>query len=344
MVVATVMLVLVGGGGATVALTHPWSGQDAPTVPPSSTAVVERTSLSAKLVLSAQLEYSTPTTLVGVEGMLTRLPHPGDIVTTGQALYEVDGHAVLSFLGERPLWRAVEAGVRDGPDVQEVEQNLVALGFGENLTVDNTFTAVTERAIQAWQKSLGRERTGVIAPGDVVMVAAASVRVNTVTGLVGGSAAGAVLSYTDPGIHGRIGLSADQLSQLAPGMPVSVRLPGGTETPATIGVIDPGGAPTADPAKPTAPSARVDFADGSVVQGIGLPALRVTVGVGGAENALVVPVTALVALADGGYAVEVDVVGGPPRTVPVQVGLVADSRAQITAGDVSENDRVVVVG
>ncbi|RFA17176.1 hypothetical protein B7R21_00070 [Subtercola boreus] len=359
------------GGGLVAALWQPWAGAGGSPGSPRQTAVAERTTLSAHLVLSASLEYSAPTALVGVGGTLTRLPQPGEVVGAGQALYEVDGHAVVAFRGARPLWRSVESGMSDGPDVQQVEQNLADLGFGDGLTVDNTFTAATERAIRAWQKAAGRERTGVIEQADVVMVSAPAVRISGISALVGASATGPVLSYTEPGIHGRMKVTAAQLTQLAPGMAVTVRLPSGSETPATIAAIDPGGAATSDPAKTTTPSARVEFPDQSLLEGLGLPALRVTVGTGGAENALVVPVTALVALAGGGYAVEIVDAADPPatppptphdtssgsssagasvpagsrsHTVPVEIGLIADSRVQITAGELDEGDRVVVPG
>lgn len=339
----SVVALCCAGAAVSLWLPHSDSGPAAGSAP-LQTVLVERTTLSANLILSAQLEYAAPTTLVGGTGILTKLPHPGDFIATGQPLFEVDGRSVLSFAGERPLWRPIESGMSDGPDVQEIEQNLANLGFGENLTVDNRFTAITERAITAWQKSMGRERTGVIALGDVVMVSGASVRVNAVTALVGASATGPVLSYTEPGIHGRIRLTADQQTQLVPGMAVSVRLPGGSETPATIGAVDPGGAPTADPAKTTPPSARVDFPDDAVVQGIGLPSLRVTVGIEDAADVLVVPVTALSARPGGGYAVQIERAGGVLLSVPVELGLIADSRAEVTGGDLAEGDRVVIAG
>ena len=62
---------------------------------------------------------------------------------------------------------------------------------------------------------------------------------------------------------------------------------------------------------------------------------------GVAENVLVVPVTALLATLDGGYAVDV-VRDGKTVRMPVQLGLIADTRVQITGGDLKEGDEVVV--
>ena len=59
-----------------------------------------------------------------------------------------------------------------------------------------------------------------------------------------------------------------------------------------------------------------------------------------ATDALVVPVTALLALSEGGYAVELKAGG----LVGVEIGLVQDTRAQITvtAGELQEGDLVVI--
>jgi peptidoglycan hydrolase-like protein with peptidoglycan-binding domain len=332
------------GCGVAMAVWQPWQAMvPAGASAPLRTVPVERTTLSADLVLSAQLEYAAPTTLIGNGGTLTRLPHAGDVITAGQAVYEVDGQDVVMFTGDRPLWRPLASGVDDGPDIHEVEQNLADQGYGEGLTVDDAFTSATDRAIRQWQKDHGRQPTGTLDPADVAIVAGTSIRVNTVTADLGAAAAGPILSYTDPTIRGRITLSAAQLTQLAPGIGASVRLPNGSQTPVTVASVDPGGTASGDSAKPTPPSAEIDFPDQTVLHGIGLPAVRVTVGTGTAAEALVVPVTALVAQAPDGYAVEVPTTNGT-RLVPVTIGLIADSRAQIVGGAIAEGDLVVVPG
>src|SRR5262249_57586353 len=61
-------------------------------------------------------------------GVLTALPAVGTVVRRGQRLYEVDGRPVLLLLGARPAWRPFALGMADGPDVRQLEQNLVAVG------------------------------------------------------------------------------------------------------------------------------------------------------------------------------------------------------------------------
>jgi hypothetical protein len=56
---------------------------------------------------------------------------------------------------------------------------------------------------------------------------------------------------------------------------------------------------------------------------------------------LTVPVDALLALREGGYAVELADAGGDTHLSGVELGLFADGRVQVE-GDVEEGDQVVV--
>jgi multidrug efflux pump subunit AcrA (membrane-fusion protein) len=71
--------------------------------------------------------------------------------------------------------------------------------------------------------------------------------------------------------------------------------------------------------------------------------VQVEITAGGVENALSVPVTALVGRSGGGFAVEVVRDDGQRRVVAVELGLfdTSDGRVQVT-GDLSEGDQVVV--
>ena len=69
---------------------------------------------------------------------------------------------------------------------------------------------------------------------------------------------------------------------------------------------------------------------------------RVVVSTTVADDVLIVPVAALLAPAEGGYAVEI-VDGSSTHLVAVDVGAILDGRAEID-GDVAEGDTVVVAG
>ena len=60
-----------------------------------------------------------------------------------------------------------------------------------------------------------------------------------------------------------------------------------------------------------------------------------------ATDVLAVPVDALLALAEGGYAVQVERTDGTARFVAVDIGKFADGLVAVS-GDLSEGDRVLV--
>ena len=60
-----------------------------------------------------------------------------------------------------------------------------------------------------------------------------------------------------------------------------------------------------------------------------------------ANDVLVVPVNALLALAEGGYAVELQDPGGSTRFIPVEIGKFADGVVEVR-GDLAEGDLVLV--
>lgn len=333
---------LLVAGGVTAAVLQPWRAQASgePEAKPPATEVVERTTLTADLVLNGSLSYGDAVELQGRGGTVTKVPSAGAEVAVGQSLYEVDGRPVIAVRGDRPFWRSLAEGIDDGPDVQQLEQFLADSGFGD-ITVDQKFTWATGDAVKDWQESLGLPRTGVVDLGDVVAVNASSVRVSSVTAKLGDSAGASPLSYTSPVLRVVVKLTDAQARELLPATPVTVTLPDGTELPGTLASIDPGGVPYGTEGKTTPATGDVELADPAAAAGIGLRAVKVALASEEVKDAIVVPVTALVATLDGGYAVDV-LRDGKRVRVPVTLGLIADSRVQIVDGGLDEGDKVVV--
>lgn len=330
--------------GVVVAVMQPWRSvaetpeEDRDPV----TVAAELTTLTSDLRLNGNLSYGSAIALPGRGGTITRLPQAGDIVHAGEQLYEVDGRPVIAMRGDRPFWRDLGLGVEKGPDVRQLEQALADQGFGADLTIDDTFTAVTEARVKAWQKALGVPQTGVVALGDVVAITASSVRIAGVTAALGDQASASPLSYTSTTLRVVAKLTDGQAREILPGTAVTVALPDGTEVPATITAIDPGGQPTGKDGETTKASATIELTDPAVAQGIGLRSVKVLIPTSEVKDALVVPVTALVATVDGGYAVDVLRAKGRIERVPVEIGLIADARAQVVGGGLAEGDDVVV--
>lgn len=358
-IVSAVLVAALAAG--TLAVLQPWHGGSTRTGHPTvrhTTAEVQRTSLADGLKLAGQLSYGTPTDVVAQgHGVLTALPKEGDRIKAGQRLYEVDGAPVVLFTGDRPFWRDLAEGVSDGEDVRELKRNLADLGYadGLGLSVDEKFTKSTVTAVKRWQEAAGLKQTGKITLGSVVVLPSATVRVQQVPARLGAAVgASAVLKVTGTDLVAQLQPSDDQVSQFQPGGEVTVRLADGTRLPGTIRTLSLGGSGNQQGNGGGGDSGggggggggtsktTVTIALDSQKQAAKAGPSSVTVTVTGqsVDNALVVPVTALLALDGGGYGVQV-VSGGRTRLVRVQLGLVANAKAQVT-GEIKAGDQVVI--
>lgn len=187
---AVVAIVATGGGSEP-------AGAQNPGVP---TVELERRDLVARESVDGTLGYAGEADVINrLSGTITWLPAEGDVIERGRKLFEVDGDPVLLMYGDVPAYRELAEGVSDGPDVEQLESNLAALGFDPG-TVDDEFTSATAGAVADWQDSLGLEETGAVELGRVVFMAGVR-RVTSLSLALGsdaGSAAGANAS-TDAG-------------------------------------------------------------------------------------------------------------------------------------------------
>ncbi|MDF3293226.1 peptidoglycan-binding protein [Streptomyces silvisoli] len=324
---------------------------------PEATAVVERTSLSTGMDVKGTIGYGHETDAVGrVGGTLTAIRQVGDVVRPGEWLWERDGVRVPYFRGDRPLWRVLKKNASGkemrGEDVRDLKRNLIDLGYadGLGLTADDTFTDATETAVKRWQKQLGAPQTGQVDPGSVVMLDMPRLRVSQAVGVVGSSLTGtALLKVTGTDLVATAKVSYDQLSRLSPGTRLKVALPNGNTMSGKVTAVDitpqqqqdGGGQGQGGDTKQQA-EVTVSLQDQKTVKAGGLGPATLTVSDHTADRVLAVPVTALLALAEGGYGVEVVQPDGQHKLVPVTIGLVADARAEITKGDLKEGTKVVI--
>ncbi len=349
--------VLLVAGGAVVALRadgSPADGSDGDgadtTDAGTATAQVTERDLEERAEVSGTLGYGEQTDLARQgQGTITALPALGTVVDRGETLVEVDGHAVPLWFGSRPLWRQLGPGVDDGADVEEVEANLVALGFAtaDELTVDEDWTSATTEAVEDWQESLGVDETGSIGLGDVV-IAFGAVRIAAHPAAVGGSAGGPVATVTSATRQVTIDLEADKQSLVAKDQAVQVELPDGTVLDGTITEIgtvaeSSGTDPVTGESTDATIAVTVTLADDGQAGILDAAPVTVQVVTSAAQDVLAVPVDALLALAEGGYAVERVGTGpqGADELVTVETGAFADGWVEVT-GDVAVGDEVVV--
>jgi peptidoglycan hydrolase-like protein with peptidoglycan-binding domain len=335
------------GGGTGWWLSQRGSGRSAahPTVP-VSTATVERTDLKNTTRLSGTLGYAGSHPLLAqAHGTVTGLPSAGQVISRGQLLYEVDGRPVRLFYGPRPAWRPLEVGVPDGPDVTELEQNLVALGYA-SLTPDARFTAATAAAVRRWQHAIAEPETGQV-PAGTVAYEPGPIRIASVTADLGApvSPGEPVCTATSTTMVVTVAVPAGQIGLVHVGDTVSVRLPAENVTPGRVTELSPvaavdTGAPEQGrpPAQATVP-AIVTLTTPGAAAGFDHAPVSVDVTSQAVTGVLAVPVTALVALGGGGYGVYLRT-GDQRRLVPVTPGSFADTLVEIReglrAGDVVE--------
>jgi len=320
----------------------PNKGNQAQAQLPPSTAKVTRQTLNDTQTVNGTLGYGDSTTLASrLVGTVTSLPYASSVFQRGNSVYKVDNTPVVLMYGGVPAYRNLGVG-DEGADVKELEQNLKALGYS-GFTVDNNYTSDTADAVKEWQEDLGLDETGRVELGRVVF-APGAIRVDSVKASLGGqiSPGQDVLTYTGTSrvITVQVGIGDQRLAKQ--GTTVSVKLPDGKQVDGTIQrvytVIEASDDPNGDPE--TKIEAQVTLKDAKAAAGLDIASVEVTFTAAEHKDVLTVPVAALVALAEGGYGVEV-VNGSSSHYVKVETGLFAGGRVEVTGDGIAEG---VIVG
>lgn len=312
---------------------------------PTATVTARRGDLSEERGLPAQLGHGDQWTIaLGGEGTVTTSRAAGDRVGVGDELVRVDDRPVTLAEGDVPLYRELalrststrdEAGDRvglmTGDDVRQLQRFLLDAGFDDDgrLADDGEFGPTTERAVEDWQRAVGHPATGRV-DGRQLVFSPQPLRI--AADLRAGAAAQDVsVTSTTPQVTVQLG-TRDRIL-FAVGAEVDVEL---DEERTVAGVVrevqrvsaDDGGQVT---------QAVVDVADAPA----DAPAsVRVVARRTLAQAAVLVPVNALLALAEGGWAVEVVDGDGPPTLTLVE--LVATSEETAAIEGVDEDATLVV--
>jgi hypothetical protein len=312
---------------------------------PTSIATVTRQSLSSQTEVNATLGYAGSYTVIGrTQGTVTALPAVGQVISNGQSLYSVDGSPVVLLHGSTPAYRTLSSGT-SGSDVEQLNSDLVALGYVTSAELNPTsdeYGYWTTVGVEKLQAVLGLTEDGTLGFGQAVFLPTA-LRVTTLSATLGGPVSGAVLQGTATTRQVTIALDASEQSEVRAGDHVTIRLPGNQTTPGvvssvgTVAVASPNGgsATVTVEVTPTDPAATGAFDQAPV---------EVLITAGTVRDALVVPIDALLALATGGYAVEVVEASGVHRLVPVTTGLFdsAQNLVQVAGSGLATGQRIVV--
>ncbi|MEE6257833.1 peptidoglycan-binding protein [Plantactinospora sonchi] len=349
--VGAALVTVVVAGVATLGLGGPGEGGPAPArTGPAATATVTRQNLVKAVTLAGELGYGRAEPLASTAtGTVTWLPEAGATIGRGGVLLRADEQPVVLFYGFLPMYRPLTVGT-EGSDVRQFERNLAALDY-QGFTVDEEFTASTAAAVTRWQRDLGLPESGTV-DRDRVVYAPGRLRVAERLVRVGGSATGDVLSYTGNTRLVTVGVEPGRAGWARGGAKVTVTLPTGGTVAGEVTVVGApapastgGGAAPVDPERPGTGAATVEVtirvADQKALGGLSGAPVDVRYVEEERKNVLTVPVDALLALAEGGYGLEVVEAAGT-RIVPVTAGMFADGRVEVTGEGLDEGMTVGV--
>ena len=241
-------------------------------------------------------------------------------------------------------------GVADGRDVRQLEQNLVALGYDPNrdIEIDDHFESATAAAIKRWEKARGVRADGVVELGEIVFLPGArrigEHRASLGTVMQPGAE---VMETSSTRQVVTVKLDATRQGLVGEGDRVSVELPDGRSVNGRVTEV---GRVAQTDAQTDGSDADGEEEDSYVLVTVTLDSrvrafdqapVDVDVAKETKRDALAVPVEALLALAGGGYAVEV-VEGGLRRLIAVELGVFADGYVEISGNGIREGMRVAV--
>ncbi len=310
---------------------------------PTETIEVTRRDLSEEVKLTGTVSHGEANSLpIDADGLVTSAPSQDDIVQPGDELIRIDDRPVTLAEGSVPLYRELRRigryevdeagdrlGLQEGEDVAQLQRFLLSKGFDdeERLEADGIFGITTERAVKAWQKDLGVPATGKVDRSQLVFVDGPR-RVDAAPE-VGMRFDQVTVGAVTPSIQ--LEVSSRQRPFFTEGTSVSIESDAG-EAPGIVTELK-----------------RTTGADGSTRHAVTVefvadaPAGLETTDVVStrilAENVTTVPVRALVALAEGGWAVQVETDDRLQLTA-VDLGTVVDGMAEIDGLD--EGTLVVV--
>ncbi|NYI40060.1 peptidoglycan-binding protein [Demequina lutea] len=338
-----------------------------------STPAQARTSVALQTVAAKSQDVNLYTeyagtlgygTAVGVvtrgSGVLTSVPAVGTDLKRGQVAFSIDEQPVALMYGDLPAWRTLSTASTPGPDILQLETNLAALGYGTNMTVDDTFTAVTAANLKAFETAIGESNPdGILDPGEVVF-SQGPIRVDSV--LTRGTTVSAGTSVVTAALleHAQDTVTNDVVTTATtPTQAVTFTIPttdqGTFKVGDSVQVVQADSSTAAGTVSTLSEIPRRNGSGPNASLVLDVTVAITTVPAGGLiegpanvdvtnsvqKGLTMVPLRALVALEGGGFAVSVVGSTGASSYVAVQTGVFQDGWVQVT-GKVSPGDKVQV--
>ena len=351
-VVIAIVIVLLAGAGAAAAVIRPWetpkaaSGIDNGT--PVHYATVTKGKLTARTLVDGTLGYLGGYTVTNrTGGTFTRVPPVGRVIKPGEALYRVSGVPIIFLKGvSTPAYRDLSVGTK-GPDVKQLNANLVALKYAGRDDLDpasSYYSWATAKAVDKLQDDLGIKETGKITLGQVVFLPYDSVRVTEVKVVDGGVAqsGGEVLSVSSTARQVTVALDASAQGNVKVGDKVDITLPNLKTAPGTVSSV--GKVAKKSDSGTSTIAVTITPKDSKATGDLDQAPVQVSIVTDEAQSVLAVPINALLVLAGGGYAVEAVDAAGQRQVVPVELGMFDNQAGTVgvTSTGLSAGQQVVV--
>jgi hypothetical protein len=343
----TIAVVAAGAVTATQLAGNPLSGSDSETGDTLDegsaaesraeldTVGIERGDLTSTSEFTGALGFgdSWPLPLTA-DGIVTGARPLGTVVDFGESLIEIDNHRLFLVEGDVPMFRDLELTSPRvaGEDVAQLQRFLIANGFDRDgtLEADGVFDNDTRRAVMDWQEATWQQKTGRVTRSEMVfnpeqLRIAGEQRIGSVFDQL-------EVTAWEPTVT--VDVANRDRPLLVAGTPVTIEFGDGTKVEGTVSeqISVPQDDGTTKARSTIEPHGEVPGEPGEVT---------IAVDATLASDVNIVPVGALLALAEGGYAVEVVDGDGSSHLVGVNVGEILDGKAEVS-GAIDVGDSVLV--
>lgn len=339
MIIGALVAAMVGAGlvlGPTD--TDQAAAAEAPeTTAPRPTETVQRSDLTDTTDTTGTVGFGSQWQApIDAEGIVTKRHDKGTIVEPGDELIRIGDKPVTLAQGSAPMYRTLElVGTSkskhlQGDDVRQLQEFLLSKGHDDSgrMEADGIFGKATRNAVKAWQKEVGLEQTGSVNRSQLVFHDG-SLRIDDEP-RVGSSFSGLQVTEGTPRITAEV--DAKQRAFVTEGATVSLD-PDDAAIRGTVTKVENGVNDSGDQVVKFTVEAGTPLPDGT--EKVKIRATRTL-----ASDVTVVPVRAVVALAGGGYGLEVTTSSGTELR-RVELGAIVEDLVEVT-GDVAEGDEVIV--
>jgi Putative peptidoglycan binding domain len=298
---------------------------------------------------------------------VNNLASAGTPVVTGTVLYWTDGYPVMAIEGDAAtlptLTRKLSVGGAIGADVKVLKQALTRLGIGNPaasnapLELNQKYDGATAGAVSTWLQSVDPQQSSRLSTAEATQTVPIGGFVVVPSGLfVGTSLLPADSTLAGDTVVTTLTAPARQITTTAPvgsatftlGSPITVLFPDQSTQVGTV--VNVGNVATTSSNQPgSTPNVRITIRVPDIPKSVeAFVETPVTLRIQSAKaaNAFVVPVSALIALKEGGFAVETVTGADSPgvrqtKLIGVKPGLFSDGFVQVD-GNLSAGMEVVV--